>query len=59
MIKNLLLLFVAVAYITMTAAQDMDFAPAPGPTVGMQSAATYPVSGAIALVSLFVALLWQ
>lgn len=59
MIMNLLVLFVAVAYITMTAAQDMDFAPAPGPMVAMQSAATYPVSGAIAFVSLFVALLWQ
>lgn len=59
MMMNVLLLFVAMAYITMTAAQEMEFAPAPGPMVSMQSAATYPVSGAVAFVSLFVALLWQ
>lgn len=58
MIATLLFLFVAGAYITVTAAQDMDFAPAPGP-VAMQSAATHPVSGAVAFVSLFVALMWQ
>ncbi|KAK1402750.1 hypothetical protein POM88_002355 [Heracleum sosnowskyi] len=58
MMMNLFSFFIAVAYITMTAAQEMEFAPAPGP-VAMQSAATYPVCGAVAFVSLFVALVWQ
>lgn len=50
--------FFVVAYITATAAQDVDLAPAPAPS--MDSAASYPVCGAaVAFVSLFFALLWQ